>query len=83
VLIITCSAGLFAWSLTDWIFLKPIRPILPIISFISIVWFTTIISGATLNIGYPFNYNGILFYLVVFYFLVYFLLKKYAKFYRK
>jgi len=85
VLIIICSAGLFAWSLTDWIFLKPIKFVIPIVSVISIAWFATIIWGATLNNGRPFNYNGIVFYLGVFavYFLVYYLLKRFAKFYRE
>lgn len=85
ILIIVSAAGLSAWSMTDIIFLKRSRRIITILSFLGIFWFIFLLWGAYYNGGHPYNNMAVYITVVVFsvYFFVYYLLKKYARFYKK
>ena len=79
VLIVFNSAGLTAWLFTDFYFLKGKNIIVNILSIVSILWILIIIWGMFFNDGYPYNFEGFMFFLIIFivYSLVYFLIKSY------
>jgi hypothetical protein len=66
VLIVLATAGVGAYTLSGFIRLKGSHSENNIAAIINLVWIVVLLSGAVFFGGHPFNFNGVLAYVILF-----------------